>query len=94
MDNIAHPIDDELRSPASLLKLILFDPFLTREQVWKKPDEKGAALEYAVAGSIWLRYVLQKLSFNQISIPLSSLIYSLPTSLLENQFRNSLFFFF
>ena len=85
LDNIAHPIDNELRSPASLLKLIFFDPFLIHEQVWKKSNEKGAALEYVVAGSIWLRYVLQKLSFNQNSIPLSSLIYSLPKSLLEGK---------
>ena len=81
LNNIAHPLEEEFKNPASFLKLLLLDCYLTREQVWKSPEVKGV-LEYVVATTIWLRYILQRMNkVTQTSILLKDLIYSLPESL-------------
>jgi hypothetical protein len=43
-------------SVVSMISLVLFDPSITREQIWQKPTKKGEDLERATATTLWLHY--------------------------------------
>ena len=87
---IAHSIDQELTSPSSLVSLVLYDPLLTRQLIWRDPVDKGVALEHTTAATIWLRYCSKRAETHKF-ITLSSLIYSLPKKLENGKYKLDFF---
>jgi hypothetical protein len=78
--DIAVPLESMLYYSASLLSLVLFDPAITREQIWQKPTKVGEELERATATTLWLRYKAKQFETNGV-VYLSSLIANCPTEL-------------
>ena len=76
-----HLFEKDLQHPVGMLKLVMFDPSLTREELWANPNRQGDALERVVACTMWLRYLVSSQDLKSNQVPLSNIIYSTPDSL-------------
>ena len=81
-NGMAAILDQEFSTPSDMLKMVAFDPFLTREFKWKRPQIQGEDdLEYTAAITMWLRYLIAKTDNQHSIVALKDIIYSLPSHL-------------
>jgi hypothetical protein len=76
-----HLFEKDLYNTVGMLKLVMFDPALTREELWANANKQGDALERVVASTMWLRYLIMSTDFKSNRVRLSSIIYSVPAIL-------------